>query len=112
MNNTLLIWMQFLNFMESYNSQQHGLLHYKGWQMIVKTSHQCKQVYGCELNIQQLGYKHETNKNFCSGLHKIQTGHEGGLTALNKNACQWLLKTNNPAYISFEFSYQMTMKLR
>ncbi len=64
----------------------------------------CHVFYGYELKIQhsKLGNKHETNKHFCSGLHKIQTGNEGGLTALEKNACQWLLKINNPAYKSLK----------
>ncbi len=57
-------------------------------------------MFGCEWKAEhsELGSKHETDKHFCSGLFKIQTGKESNLSALEKAACQWLLKENNPAY--------------
>ena len=57
-------------------------------------------LFGCEWKAEhsKLGNKHETDKHFCSGLFKIQTGKESNLSALEKAACQWLPKENNPAY--------------
>ena len=90
------------------NLQQHGLARYKGQAMIDATMAAINEhknnpqhpLYGCEWKNEhsKLGSKHETDKYFCSGLHKIQTGKENTLTANEKSACQWLLKVNHPAY--------------
>jgi len=88
--------------------QLQGLARYKGQSMIDAAIHAINQhkdnpqhpLHGCEWKggHSKLGNKHETDKHFSSGLHKIQTGKERTLNALEKVACQWLLKENNPAY--------------
>ena len=44
------------------------------------------------------GNKHETNRQFCSGVLKIQNKLEQTLSPAEKRACKCLLKENHPAY--------------
>lgn len=88
--------------------QEHGLPRYKGQAYIDATMAAINEhkntpghpLYCCEWKYthSKRGNKHETNKFFCSGLNKIQTGKERQLTAIEKQECEWLLKANHPAY--------------
>eukprot|EP00986_Skeletonema_menzelii_P018329 scaffold26626_cov178-Skeletonema_menzelii.AAC.7 len=88
--------------------QEQGLTRYKGQAYIDTTMAAINEhkntprhpLYCCEWKNahSRRGNKHETNKFFCSGLHKIQTGKERTLNLIEKDACQWLLKVNHPAY--------------
>lgn len=88
--------------------QVHGLQRYKGQSMIDATINAINEhknnaehpLYCCEWKgaHSKLGNKHETDKHFCSGLYKIQTGKENTLTTNEKTACLWLLKVHHPAY--------------
>lgn len=84
------------------NLQKQGLRRDSGQQMMNAIHHEIDKHRGdrghvwfqCPLQDKhsKLGNKHETDHDFCSGVIKIQEGHEAFLTDAEKQACKSLLK--------------------